>query len=152
MQNELAMAGKHDALMEESRATKMPVRTTASEYIHGTTVQADERTANKCSHTSDVQYPNPTKQENQEEVQWTMPSLWNTGTNGRNAENASEKNHKPNLQLKSATANPIQSNSGEQNEIQLRTRLPNMWQGGKLRPRLLLQDYGYISISKCPVT
>ena len=120
MQNELAMAGKHDASMEESRATKMPVRTTASEYIHGTTVQADERTANKCSHTSDVQYPNPTKQENQEEVLWTMPSLWNTGTNGWNAENASEKNHKPNLQLKirNSQPNPIQLRRTDRNTTQ----------------------------------
>ena len=68
-----------------------------------------------------------------------------TGIYRQNVENDSEKKPKTNPRIQFR-------NLRRPTQKQFETSLPDMWEGGTLSPRRLLQEYGYIGIQERSVS
>ena len=157
MQNELAMAGKHDASMEEIR-TFVQRRCQYAQLIPSTTAQPFNQISAPKPNVAVPQSSNSQPTENRETKRKFDGQCRHCGITGhkwvecrkRLREEAQNKTS-TNNQQEPTTTNPTHQYPRRQTQIQSQTDVPDMWQSGTLRPRLLLQKYDDISLPKRPV-
>ena len=156
-QNELAMAGKHRATMEEFR-TFVQRRCQNAQLLPTTSsAQPFNQISAPQPHIATSQSSNSHPQQNWENKRSLMDNAVTaayTGTNGPNVENDFEKKVKtiPRTRTRElANCSPAQPNKRTEIQIQPQIGAPNLRKGGTPSPRLLLQEHDCVRIPWHPV-
>ena len=117
-----------------------------------TTIQPNQRTTTQRSSTAVIQLPTNLKQGHKAQIRWSMSPLRNHRTQvGRMPKTPQRRSAEKNFNSQPTTTNPTHQYPRRQTQIQSQTGVPDMWQSGTLRPRLLLQKYDDVSLPKRPV-